>query len=287
MPADVPSILGTILNDIDSFSTSERRIAEFVLENQDAIILNQADLAAATDTSAATVSRFCRHLGLKGYREFQTVLYGELLTMHGDQQLTVREITLDDVPGSLQLVLETKMAGVSDFLKGGAFETLGTIAHLLADARSVFVAGIGKTIPCAIDAAYKFSLLGIRAETSEIYEKQLASALCLGPQDLVYLISASGFCPRLLRVVAAAHERGAKVVVITGNGNSPMARQADVLLVTTSNEKALNSTFGYSITNYMLANEMLYLLLASSARGTGSLEDNLRFQLGKGLALGD
>ena len=287
MPDSTPSILGTIFSEMDRFSASERRIAEYVLENQDAITINQATLAEATNTSPATVSRFCRKVGTKSFREFQTILYGEILMGHGANGLALKEVSLDDVAGSLDLILTNKSDEVKAMAQNLPVSTIEGIAGVLLKANRVLVAGIGKTMPCAIDATYKLSLVGVRAETSQIYESMLASALTLTAGDVVLFISASGFCPRLLRVAAGAHERGATVIVITGNGESQMAKTADILLVTTNREKALNRTFGYSITNFMVVNEILYLLLANQEIATRSVEDNLRFQLGRDLARGD
>ncbi|MDI9590369.1 MAG: MurR/RpiR family transcriptional regulator [Acidobacteriota bacterium] len=283
-----PNVLGNIIAHMDDFSPAERRIAEFVLENQDAVIINQAELATTTETSAPTVSRFCKHVGAKNFREFQTLLYSDIMINHGDGISShCREVSMDDVQGSMALMLRTKVDETEAFVNAFPPELMTEVVRTIKQSDRIFVAGIGKTIPCAIDAAYKLSLLGFHAETSEIYEKQLASALTLGPRDTILFISASGYCPRLLRVAKAAQDRGAGTIVITGNCTSRMAELADILIATTSRERALNSTFGFSITLYSFAIEMIYLLLASEEACARSLRDNSAYQIGKGLAMGD
>ncbi|HKK94596.1 MAG TPA: hypothetical protein VJ925_14270, partial [Longimicrobiales bacterium] len=58
-----------------SLSRAERKVAEAVLADPSSVIgLSIAKLAAAAGVSQPTVLRFCRALGLDGYREFKVQL---------------------------------------------------------------------------------------------------------------------------------------------------------------------------------------------------------------------
>ena len=62
-------------------STTEKRIADFIIENHaDMGDLTSQQLAEVTGTSAATVVRFCRSIGYKSFVEFRMHLKQELIS---------------------------------------------------------------------------------------------------------------------------------------------------------------------------------------------------------------
>ena len=55
----------------DSFKSAEARLAEYVLHNQEtAVNLTIDELATKSQTSYATVARFCKKLGYASYKDF-------------------------------------------------------------------------------------------------------------------------------------------------------------------------------------------------------------------------
>jgi len=60
------------LADDSKFTFQEQAIVAFIREFPESILeLSAKDLASASYTSAATVVRFCKKLGFKGYPDFQ------------------------------------------------------------------------------------------------------------------------------------------------------------------------------------------------------------------------
>ena len=63
-------MLSRISNAIPDLSPSEKRVAEWVLEHpKEASTATLAHIAGECETSEPTVLRFCRSLGLGGFRE--------------------------------------------------------------------------------------------------------------------------------------------------------------------------------------------------------------------------
>lgn len=61
------------------FSTSEQVIAEYILNHKEEIgDLNINDLAQATYSSNATIIRFCKKIGIDGYKDFRLMFVREL-----------------------------------------------------------------------------------------------------------------------------------------------------------------------------------------------------------------
>ena len=67
------SVLGAICSAYDSFFEAEKKIADYIMEHKDqAVDMTVGELAKASGTSDATVSRFCRRCGFKGISEPET-----------------------------------------------------------------------------------------------------------------------------------------------------------------------------------------------------------------------
>lgn len=65
------SLLSTIEYQ-NGFSDLEKKIADYLIEHkEDVIHMNLKELAEATYTSTATISRFCKKLGEKNFNDFR------------------------------------------------------------------------------------------------------------------------------------------------------------------------------------------------------------------------
>lgn len=62
-------------------SESEKKIADYILKTEfENGVGSINELAAATETSSATIVRFCKTLGFKGYAEFKFYCDKEILS---------------------------------------------------------------------------------------------------------------------------------------------------------------------------------------------------------------
>ena len=119
---ELPSALPLITSS-RQFLDSEQHIVDFILANTDrAPQMTSAQLARASSTSEASVSRFCKKLGFKNYRSFQFSLARDLAAREGDERVT-GEVTLDDIEQSLANIKHAKQREIEATLD--ALESLG------------------------------------------------------------------------------------------------------------------------------------------------------------------
>ena len=77
--ADYRDLLGEIAHQMPSFHASEQAIARVVLSNpSDVARMNISQIADESGTSVASVVRFSKTVGFKGFPEFRMALVGEL-----------------------------------------------------------------------------------------------------------------------------------------------------------------------------------------------------------------
>ena len=182
----------------DSFFEAEKKIADFLIEHKaEAAGMTVGELARASQTSDATVSRFCRRCGFKGFQDLKLALTRELLEEAHREQEVSNEIDRHDLDQSLKNILANKVAELTETVRMMDTDNLEAILQKLEHARLVQLAAVGNTLPVALDGAFKFSQLGITAVAETIWEAQTAYAFNLGPEDVVLIISNSGTFNRL------------------------------------------------------------------------------------------
>lgn len=266
------SVIGVICSSYDSFFDSEKKIANCIMERKREVVdMTVAELAQASGASDASVSRFCRRCGFKGFHQLKMTLAREL--SEESQASVGNDISRRDIGQSLQNILANKTEEIRQTVAMMDPENLDRILDIIQKARMVQLVAVGNTIPVALDAAFKFNQLGIPAATGTILETQTAYAFNLGKKDVIIAISNSGVSRRLIRILEGASGNGVTVISITNNPESPVAKLSDYHITTATREKLLREDFLFSRVPATMVIEILYLLLSVSIRGA---EENVR-----------
>lgn len=261
------SVVGTICSLYDSYFDAEKKIADCIIERkEDVIEMTVAELAKASGTSDATVSRFCRRCGFKGFQHLKMSLAREVLEERGKSIQVSNDILRDDIPQSLQNILANKVAELTQTVSMMESEKLEKILTCLEHAGTVQVAAVGNTIPVALDFSFKLNQLGIPAVSGTIWETQMAYTLNMKKGDVVVVISNSGVSRRLLTLVEGARENGVTVVSVTNSPDSPVAAASDYHITTATREKLLLDEFCFSRVSATMVVEVLYLFLSAAKK---------------------
>lgn len=269
---EAKSVIGVICSSYDSFFDSEKKIANCIMERKREVVdMTVAELAQASGASHASVSRFCRRCGFKGFHQLKMTLAREL--SEESQASVGNDISRRDIGQSLQNILANKTEEIRQTVAMMDPENLDRILDIIQKARMVQLVAVGNTIPVALDAAFKFNQLGIPAATGTILETQTAYAFNLGKKDVIIAISNSGVSRRLIRILEGASGNGVTVISITNNPESPVAKLSDYHITTATREKLLREDFLFSRVPATMVIEILYLLLSVSIRGA---EENVR-----------
>lgn len=261
------SVVGTICSSYDSYFDAEKKIADCIIERkEDVIEMTVAELAKASGTSDATVSRFCRRCGFKGFQHLKMSLAREVLEERGKSVQVSNDILREDIPQSLQNILANKVAELTQTVSMMDPPKLEKILSLLEQAHTVQVAAVGNTIPVALDFSFKLNQLGIPAVSGTIWETQMAYTLNMKAGGVVVVISNSGMSRRLLTLLEGAKENGVPVISITNSPESPVARASDYHITTATREKLLLDEFCFSRVSATMVAEMLYLFLSAGKK---------------------
>ena len=137
------SVLGAICSSYDTFFEAEKKIADYMMENKAAVVdMTVGELARASGTSDATVSRFCRRCGFKGFHNLKLTLAREVLEDEQKDQSVSNDIDRGDIRQSLQNILANKVAELTETVNMMDADNLEQILSRLENARMVQLAAV-------------------------------------------------------------------------------------------------------------------------------------------------
>lgn len=255
-------VIDLIFSSFDEFSESEKKVANYIINNRKKIIeMTIVELASLSGVSEATVSRFCRKCNMKSFHHLKITLAKEFVEDDENNISVSSDVSENNIKGSLQNILANKIEEIKQTISSINEMELSEILELLKKANSVQFAAVGNTIPVALDGTYKFNQIGIPAVSNTIWETQLAYTYNLKKEDVVIIISNSGASKRLFTIAKVANEIGATTISITNNENSPIAKITKYHITTATREKLFLDEYYFSRISAFLVIEILYLFL--------------------------
>jgi DNA-binding MurR/RpiR family transcriptional regulator len=218
-----------------SLKTALQKVADVILRQPEmAIYASVNEVAAASGVSEATVMRFCRILGFRGFQDFKIALARELVS---PLQRLHEEVSEGDEPAIVvRKVFQANIAALQDTLEVLNMKAIQQAAQLLLHARQILIIGVGASGPVVLDAGNKFLRLGLDVHCPFDAHLQMMAAALLSPEDVVLAISHSGSTRDAVETARVAREAGAQVICLTNNSLSPLTRFSDLVLVTASQE---------------------------------------------------
>jgi DNA-binding MurR/RpiR family transcriptional regulator len=231
---------------MSALSKTEQRVARQVLESPAAVASwNISTLARECRTSEATVVRFCRAVGLGGYRELRLALATEVGRAESGA-VAGRTVSSDIRPGDdLDEVVE-KIAfadarAVEETAQQLDLQALHRVIGAIVDAGRIDIYGVGASAFVALDLQQKLHRIGMVPFAWADPHTALTSAALLSPGDVAIGISHSGSTEDTIDSLTQARERGVTTVAVTNFPRSPITRVADHVLTTAARETTFRS----------------------------------------------
>lgn len=222
------------------FSEKEKMIADFIIANPEKIIHSTiSGVAEELNVADATVFRFCKRLGFKGYQAMKISLASDLVTPIKDIHETINE---EDSEGVIaQKVFRSNIRTLEDSLSMLNEEMFTKAIRGMISARRIEFYGTGGSGFVAMDAHHKFLRTGMTTTAYNDSHMQLISASQLTDDDVIVFISHSGSNKDLLEVLDVAKKNRVTTIAITHFAKSPLSNGVDIPLFTVSQETEYRS----------------------------------------------
>ena len=247
-----------ILAALPQLSKKHNNIARFIVDHQDVVVFASAsEVGIKTQTSAATVVRFCQALGYEGYLQLQAAIRERLSSqwtaVHrfeerlsgriADEEFVTRVFATD-----IHNIERTAMLTADDRLQAAAAE--------IRRARQTLIVGSGLAAVLVEFLGHSLQMIDLPVRSVTGGEEPLALALAfLQPEDVVVGISFRRNPRHVVNAFQAARAVGSKSIGIADSKLSPALQLADYPFVTVMGGVAHSSSLvaAVSLLNAMIA----------------------------------
>lgn len=264
----VDQLIARITAEYDTLSKQLKVIAKYVEQHRDHIgIEGIQQLAGSCQVQPSAVVRFAKHFGFSGFSEMQLVFREGLtrqLAPSRNYRSRIRDI-IDSGAGSLSSVeiarefLAGSQAAMHELEANLDEATFTKAVNMLRETDCIWIAASRRSFPIAVYLDYALQHTDKRVcLMSGLGNMHLGQMRSVRPGDVMLAISFAPYAEETLAAVAVAQERGARVIAITDSRMSPLAKEAEAVLIVQD-----NSTFGFrALTSTMGLAQSLFISLA-------------------------
>ena len=233
VPSDTVSLQETIQKHYPSLSKRLQQLARYLLENPDRIVLcTVAELSSEADVPPSTVIRFANALGFNGFSEMRRAVRSQL-HYTGSYTERVQVATSDSSNSVLSNVIQSSTASLMALESNLQENDLLRAVNMIQQADTVYIMGVRRAHPVATYLAYGLWQLDRRCvllgSKGGLHQEESSG---IRRTDLMILISYYPYGEETLWMHEHARLRGARLITITDNEVSPLARNADQALYT-------------------------------------------------------
>ncbi|MGA3152495.1 MAG: MurR/RpiR family transcriptional regulator [Streptosporangiaceae bacterium] len=260
-----PGILITIRSLLPNLAPVERRVAQAVLDDPAGVAWRSiSELAESCGTSATSVVRFCRAIGLRGYPDLRLALAGAVA--HDDAGAVVAasgQIDPDDDAATItKKIAYADAKAVTDTASHLDIATLVRVVDALAAARRIDIYGVGASGYVAIDLQVKLQRIARTAFAWPDPHMAVSSAALRDSGDVAVGLSHTGTTVDTIDALREARSHGATTVAVTNFPWSPITEVADLVLLTAARETAFRSGAMTSRIAQLTVVDCIFVLLA-------------------------
>lgn len=259
----VSTVISKIISMQPNFTVSENAISQYVINHAEQILTTTITaLADETGTSEASINRFCKKLGYKGFNGLKIALAQESFYNNMVQETPsssggnfIASITSD-----YRSMLNNTAALLDEKTVFGA-------AEMIKNARCINLYALANTTFAAREFRYKLELAGIRAKD---FTDPLSISLQVtntAPGDLSIFIARSIMMKDIYQAASASTDRGGKNLTITSVDSPKLGDLSDYKFIVSDKLIANNTTALSDNLMYLYVTDIIYSALLKSDKG--------------------
>ncbi len=246
-----------------SYTDTEKKLAEYILNHINEVTLNSAQiLAERVGVSAAAIIRFSKKLGYNGFTAMKVDLA---------KDDTAEVANFDDMiqeNDSMEMVLK-KTENLNTMLQNQAYRLINAASlekavESLLHCETVYLFGIGGSGIVCMDLMQKLTRINRRVVFHSDFHYQLAASAHMTEKDAAIAVSYSGRTNEVIAAMRLAKDMGAATIAITQFKKSPLTKLADCLLYIPSTERDLRLGAIASRNASLIVTDLLYLGLVKN-----------------------
>ena len=262
----VGGLLGRLRTEQPGLPEALQRVAALILEDPvEAAQLSIVDLAERAGTSTATVTRFSRVLGFRGYASLRVAIAtetGRAAQARWDTDIDREIQPSDPLDRVLDVIAAADTRAIQETASGLSMNAIERIASAIASAGRVELFGLGSSGTAGREMAFRLERIRIPCWYRSDSHSALTNAALCGPGDVAIALSHSGRTREAIEVLAEAGDHGALTVAVTSFGRSPLAETADIALTTAVRETTYRLAALSALHSQLLVLDLIYVAVA-------------------------
>lgn len=215
-----------------TFTKSENKIYDYILMYPNKVLYHSlTELSEFSGVAEATVLRFFRKLGFKGFQDFKFLFAQEVPPANNSGQ---DESYVHRIRNSIVQAIEDSSEVVD-------MDTLEKSIQTIDAAQDVVIFGIGSSGIAGLDMQNRLMRIGKQVNAITDSHFQIMRASSLDENSVVIAISLTGSTKDIVDAVKLAKEKNATVIALTNYVKSPLTKYADFVLLSSAKESPLDS----------------------------------------------
>lgn len=215
-----------------SLTKSEKKLADYIVSNQDTIIHNtMSELRQLLSIGDATVIRLCKKLGFSGFTDLKVSIAKENINIK--EASFENNALLGDINSSLQRTYQLTNE-----------DDLNHVVTSIRESNNILIFGRGQSGMSAIDLEKLLLSVGIHSKAVTDSDFQINGATAMKKGDLLIVFSLTGRTSELIDSMKIAKNNSAKIIAITNYLLSPVAKLSDFVLQSSYDEFISSSVPG-------------------------------------------
>ncbi|WP_051348826.1 MurR/RpiR family transcriptional regulator [Peribacillus kribbensis] len=222
--------LGRIRSSYSKFSEKEKKVADYILSNPEVIVHRTInDVADDLGLADATVFRFSKRIGYKGFQAMKIALASEYTTPAApDDEDEIKESSLSVTDEYFQV--QTKI--LQSMKRDMNLETISQAVDLVRFAENVVIFAGSKWTAIANEASQRFTLAGIKAHAVTNPLLQPISASLMNQKEAAIVLTDAFNDEETSALLNSIKKTGAKAIIMTLKPITNVSLSEQIILYT-------------------------------------------------------
>lgn len=252
-------VISKIISMQQSLTVSENEIAQYVINHPDTVVTSTITaIARNTNTSEASINRFCKKIGFKGFNSFKVALAQDTFYSNMQRSETQgRDSFITSISKDYNNMLVNTTAMLDD-------EQVFQAANAIRRANRIYIFSSAATALIAHELEFKLGMAGIYAKAVTDSDTIYIHANNVAADDLVIAIAPTLFMRDFYRAVALCKENGVALISITSYDSPKLSNLIDYKFIISDK---ITTRYSVSISNslmFLYTADVLYCALLES-----------------------
>lgn len=233
----VQAVISKIISLQHNFTVGENEIAQYIMNHaEDVVTSTITTIAKKTNTSEASVNRFCKKIGFKGFNSFKVALAQETFynNMNRSESTAESDSFISSVSKDYRQLLRNTSAMLDETI-------LVKAADAIKKASNVYIFSYSSNALIAKEAEYKLSVIGIKAKSITNITDMYICTANVQPTDTIIFIVNTIIMRDIFHCLNTCRDKNATIITITSYDSPKLDVLVDYKFVTSDKITAKNS----------------------------------------------